>query len=514
MNHQTVVFWKRDFSKLLTPLQINYKVGPYSHSVIGGPKLAEITATGTELDLWELAEYARCPVQIFSDKGDAVWWGFVAEIKIDVGLWSVGVNIDSMTNYVGVAYEDDADQGQPKKTAWAEAADSTLEYGRRELLFTSSGSNSIHALAARDKYLAEMKYPTPVIIPREKGPNGAILYCRGWFDTLSWKYAPIPTNLSYGYDTIGTLEYQFGDNNAKEIAQSLVLGSNCNLASISLYIKKVGNPTDNLKVSLNENTDDITPGAELTSGTVSGSSLSTDFGWVNIPVGIYGLTTYQKYFIKVSRSGAQDAVNYYKVCLDNVIKYPLGQFNVLIGANWAAGPDADMPFLLYSDDIIETSQQINTLVTLYGQFIQGVNIENQSGLFTASVRDGNANAYFEITELLKMGTSNYRRLLCEVTIGRRLRVYEEPILPVHSNFILRDGSLQDPYNTIIRKETCPVGIWTRLKDIVPSSVDVTKLSDPNIMFIDEAEYLPDEDRLNLTPRGFIDPFEIGTPRDG
>lgn len=80
--------------------------------------------------------------------------------------------------------------------------------------------------------------------------------------------------------------------------------------------------------------------------------------------------------------------------------------------------------------------------------------------------------------------------------------------------ILKDGSLRDPYDTVIRKETCPVGIWTRLKDIVPASVDTTKLADPTIMFIDEAEYIPDEDRLNLTPRGFIDPFQIGTPRDG
>jgi hypothetical protein len=359
VSHQTVVFWKRDFSKLLTPLQVSYKVGPYSHSVIGGPKLAEITVTGTELDLWELAEYARCPVQIFSDKGDAVWWGFVAEIKIDVGLWSVGVNIDSMTNYVGVAYEDDADKGQPKKTAWAEAADSTLEYGRREILFTSSGSNSTHALAARDKYLAEKKYPIPVIIPREKGPNGTILYCRGWFDTLAWRY-----------------------------------------------------------------------------------------------------------------------------------------------------------YLNAGINLVDTATQISAMITSCGEFITSISLETTSGITTAETRDGNGNGLYEITELLKMGTSNYRRLLCEVMTGRRLRIYEEPTLPVHANFILRDGSLQDPYNTVIRKETCPVGIWTRLKDIVPSSVDVTKLSDPTIMFIDEAEYIPDEDRLNLTPRGFIDPFEIGRPNDG
>jgi len=353
------IFWERNFSSLLTPLQVEYRVGPYSHSVFGGPKKAEIYATGTELDLWELAEYARRPVQIFSDKGDAVWWGNVAEIQIGVGKWSVGVNIDSMANYIAVAYEDDADGGQPKKTAWAEDTVSTAEYGRRELLLTSSGSNATHALAARDKYLVEKKYPTPVITPREKGPNSATLYCRGWIDTLAWRY----------YSNAGV-------------------------------------------------------------------------------------------------------------------------------------------------NLVDTATQISAMTTSCGEFIAGTDLETTSGITTAETRDGNANGLFEISELLQMGTSNYRRMLCEVTLGRRLRVYEEPVIPSIINFIMKDGSLRDPFDTEIRKETCPVGIWTRLKDVIPPSLDTTKLADPSIMFIDEAEYIPDEDRLNLTPRGFIDPFQIGRPNDG
>src|SRR4030066_267651 len=173
--------------------------------------MAEIDVTGPELDLWELAEYARRPIKIYSKRGDAVWWGCVSEIKIDVGLWSVGINIDSMDNYIGVAYEDDADGGKPKKTSWASAADSISEYGQREILITSSGSNETHALAARDKYLAEKKYPIPVINPRDKGENGAQLICRGWFDTLAWRYAPIPTNLAFSFETIGAINESFGN---------------------------------------------------------------------------------------------------------------------------------------------------------------------------------------------------------------------------------------------------------------------------------------------------------------
>jgi len=54
----------------------------------------------------------------------------------------------------------------------------------------------------------------------------------------------------------------------------------------------------------------------------------------------------------------------------------------------------------------------------------------------------------------------------------------------------------------------------RMKDIIPASLDTTKLADPTTQFIDEMEYIPEEDRINPTPRGFIDPFKIGTPKDG
>lgn len=354
-----VVFWERDFSAILAVLPVEFQVKSYSHSVFGGPLKAEIAVTGEELDLWELAEYARRPVEIYSDKGDRVWWGYLAELELDVGAWSVGLSVDSFANYVAVAYEDDANGNQPTKTAWASDAESVAEYGRSEILMTSSGSNLAHAQAARDKYLSEMKLPRAIINPREKGENGATLYCRGWFDTLAWRY----------YSNAGT-------------------------------------------------------------------------------------------------------------------------------------------------NAVDTASQISAIATSCGEVLTGVDLEAASNIDTLETRDGNGNGLYEIQELLKMGTANYRRLLCEVTVGRRLRVYEEPELPIFTNLILKDGSLRDPYDTELRKEICPVGVWARFKDIVPSSVDMTKIADPTLMFIDQAEYDPKKDLLTLTPRGMLDPFTIGRPADG
>jgi len=66
----------------------------------------------------------------------------------------------------------------------------------------------------------------------------------------------------------------------------------------------------------------------------------------------------------------------------------------------------------------------------------------------------------------------------------------------------------------MRKEVCPVGVWARLKDVIPGSVDTSKLADPTLMFVDEAEYEPATDSLKFTPRGLLNVWEIGTPIDG
>lgn len=510
-----VVFKNRDFSSILSSPSLQYKVVRYSHSVMGGPKLAEIAVSGNEIELWELMEYVRRPVTIISDKGDAVWWGWVAEVRLDIGQWSVGINIDSMANYVGVAYEDDEDSDQPKITDWAEATDSTFEYGRREILITSSGSNATHATAARDKYLAEKKYPIPVISQREKGENVATLICRGWFDTLSWKYAPIPVNFAYGNLAIGTrfVICNIGTSYVQEVAQSFWISADCNVVTVSVYVKKIGSPTDNLEVSLYSVGSDGYPDTELASANIAGSLLTTDYAWYDVAL-VEALTGPNTYFIKLSRSGSPDNTDYFNVNLNDDYAYPYGNIYFLDDTTWYEEEGCDMPFKIYQNESVETTQQIATLAANYGQFLTAFVLDNQSGLFTKSARDGNANAYYEITELMKMGTVNYRRLLAKIDEYRRMIVYEEPAATSLPYLIVKDGSLRDPYNTPVRKDTCPVGIWARFKEIIPSSVDVTKLADPSMMFVDEAEYIVNGDLLNLVPRGYIDPFQIGRPRDG
>ena len=40
--------------------------------------------------------------------------------------------------------------------------------------------------------------------------------------------------------------------------------------------------------------------------------------------------------------------------------------------------------------------------------------------------------------------------------------------------------------------TPPVGEWVRLKDVIPGVVDLTKLVDPSLQFIEEAKWSIDQ----------------------
>jgi hypothetical protein len=112
-----------------------------------------------------------------------------------------------------------------------------------------------------------------------------------------------------------------------------------------------------------------------------------------------------------------------------------------------------------------------------------------------------------------MGTSNYRRMLAWVDRSRVLRIYEEPTSS-SPYFLLRDGSLASPFDTLLRRETCPVACWARLRDVIPNTVDVSKLIDPTLVFIEENEYDVETDTLTPTPRGMVNPFDLMKIKDG
>jgi len=346
-----VCLYQRSFAAELATPRIAFAVERHSRRAIGGPHQATITATGDVAALWELIEALRCPVEILDERGEARWWGYVAEVEARLEGIAVSVNLDRMANRVAVAYAyttPDNTIGTRATTAYAQDDDSVAEYGTIERLESSSSDDTATAAALRDSVLEALRWPQPQV-RIEPGGGGltVTLQCRGWWDTLRWRM----------YDNAGI-------------------------------------------------------------------------------------------------------------------------------------------------DVVETTTQVAEIVTSLGEFIEGMLIEDASGVSAIEYRDGDTNAQAEIVALLERGTSNGRRVLAEVTRERYLRLYEEPASGSSDYLLLADGSLHDAYDNPLPPGACVAGVWARLKDILPASIDTTRLADPALVFIEESEWDEGAYRLGrIEPRG-------------
>lgn len=529
------MLYERQFSgRALNQPNAVQKVERYSHSVFGGPKAARINYTGGELDLWELIERLRCPVEIYSDFGDRTWWGFVAGVELKIGHIAISVSIDSMYNRVAVAYNlVDADLvGERQTTEWMEDADSVASYGDRELLQTASESTAEWAAAIQEMLLNQKRYPIPALTmsgQTAQTPTASLL-CRGWFSAFDWVYysktiAPVAcTTSGTGTQVLGNI-----DNNAI-IAQSFQLPRQGTVRGIYLLLKKIGSPTDDFIYEIRSDNSGVPSSTPGSRGTISGSSISTEFAWKYIEleagadVVLAGIQPYWIYITRVKQVEVDDepvemyvsdADNYYELDVTEGLEYTGGVMKLgNISATWRdRSPDADLNFMVPYSITEDTGIQAADIVTASGQFINSLAYIN-SGILSNPVRDGDGKAGFELMEILKMGTSNKRRILATIDAERNLMIYEEPQLTATNWLIDRNGDLKDRFDNPIRRETCPVGMWVRLKDVIPSSADISRLADPTLIFVDEAEYEVASDTLKFIPRDVQNPWEIGVVKDG
>jgi len=128
-------------------------------------------------------------------------------------------------------------------------------------------------------------------------------------------------------------------------------------------------------------------------------------------------------------------------------------------------------------------------------------------------RDGETAGIYELEQLLNAGTANHRRLLCEITQKRQMRVYEEPEKPEdkqESYALNPDGKILFAVETEIDQSLCPVGVWCRLQGIIPPTVDLSLISDPSLFFIDDAEYSVQDGKYSiLATRDQVNVMDIG-----
>lgn len=353
---------KRNFADPLAFPAVKFSPRRYGWTALGGPDFAEIAAAGETRALWSLLNWLRAPVTIRDERGEAVWWGYIAEVTVTVGAIAVGVSLREMVNRVAVTYSyvppGESTVGTRVTTNWAQDDDSVGEYGTKELLDSRDGATAAVAEARRDAILAQLGYPvSQARVSAGVGEIGARLRCSGWWQTLDWTY----------YTNTGT-------------------------------------------------------------------------------------------------------------------------------------------------DSTVTTTQIEDIVTAEGQFIEGVDIVDDSGLSSSEYREGDETALQVVRKLLEDGSSSGTRLLAEVTRERVLRVYEEP--DDTTLYLPSSGNPEDALGNSLLAHTCPVAQWCQLKDVIPSTVNTAVLAAPSPFFVERAEFDVARQMWIPEPRGVPSPWEIGQLVDG
>lgn len=511
------VFYRRNGFGVSSPLNAKVTVMNYSRAAMGGPKEATIQAIGDPVVLTTFAEMAGYGVTIFNDLGQPVWWGRVVAPVVDTG------------------------------TATAE------------------------------------------------------IKCEGWWRTLDNRYYANGTGLLAYPDTSGDRQ-NFGEGSGivSGAGSFSAAGLSWTASVIGVWLGKQGAPVDDILIEV-RNDSGGNPGATvLATATVAAIDLSLDgMNYVQRPLSSSITVDGTTKWIRISRVGAVDITNYYQIGVNRDAGFAGGTFkHEQPAATWVTGVNiggttttADMNFKLIG--YVPTMTQVANALATHSDFLLAVDVINTSGVSTIPYRDGKAKVQKVIEDLLQIGDTTGTRLLAEVTVDRRVRIYTEPnadtphiilgamrygvdvsdmankvsviyttldgngstagqsfetawisdvssiaeygthelkfsasdldaatsvtlattLLNSHKNppphVELSDAvesRLYGPRSNPLRKDTCPAGVWMRVRDVTgylpPKFVDAT------LIFVEEASYDAITDRYTPTPRGKRGPFEV------
>lgn len=201
----TVTITDRALTRTLQFPDLKFEVQRYSFSVDGGPKRATIRAYGNELALRELFGGLRGQVDIWDGCAERVWWGFLSGVTVHTEATIDGRTLDGMATSVNVSYllqstnQTYSSGGLQTNTGFSTDTAQAAEYGTIELTVLGGNGSAAAATARQATELANRKRPQIIREQSNDAAQGyADLVCRGWIDSLGWRYYANTTGAAAG----------------------------------------------------------------------------------------------------------------------------------------------------------------------------------------------------------------------------------------------------------------------------------------------------------------------------
>ena len=518
----------REYADFSPDQRLSFVVNSAEFDEYGGPAKASVLVSGTTRAIWDLLEWLRYSVVIRTGLTERFWWGYVKTVAISQGGGTIRMSLDDMANKVKVKYSSqsggDESAGDPTETAWSQDDDSVGEFGTREMIISMDAAASVLATARRDAYLASQKYPQGEFSHENwlisggaqawvnNNPNEpaiAELTLAGWWDTLTWRYAGTTDVVGIDNSVWGTWGYiQFGDNVFSKICMQFTTGAAGGTArEVSICVVRSNSdtePSDNLVAEIYAlDGSDHPTGSALAQATVAGNTLREGAPGQNDVVTLQFASSVvldpsTQYGLVLSRSDSLDDTDYYLVKLDQTESYADGaalMYRENAPTGWitmaATGRKAaDMPFILWMDAGVGVGRVALGLIETYADFLTDVFFEEAITYDQSTEFSGTRKLQGELVEALSGAGANTRRVLCWVDWERVLRLYEEPADTTISYYLNRQGRIMNGNRQMIGLgdlHRVP-GCYAELVDMIPASVDTTRMVNPNVHYIQSIKW--------------------------
>ena len=531
-----VLFKSRAYGYEPQPSALDFAVNSFSKNAIGGPDECQIDVQGGENQLAQLTEYLGKPIEIYDEIGRPAWWGRVNEIRFNGGGLALGWTLGQMANRVQVAYTEigtnSQDAGYGTVTDWANDLTSQSLYGTVELRYSTGNGNGTAGSALRDRILAERGMPVAVLANIGEMSQSAAMYCKGWYSGMENRYGSIEV---YGagsgrvsFEGSVTVNRTMGSSAANtRYARQVLINQTLNIQKVSVNVRKVGAPTDNLIFELAHWTPsgalsgelllDVFPGGI---GTIAGTAIGTAYAWYETtlpqtvtPTNADAAGGEILFGLSFRRSGAVDASNFYQVAVGDEGGYtwhtlPLTDA-IYNGSQWDMIQPLNSGILalhrMDSNNNVNSAYQASDLAIRYGQHFAAV-INDATGLIMPSYKSGDVKARQSFEDVLKIGESGGNRLLCNVDVNRIMRIYEEPDNTTVGYYMDKAGQFTDNSGAIVPGHLVEPGKWIKAKDTYLWMAN-SQLGDAGLFLAESVSWGADG-RVDVSPRTMPGEYEI------
>lgn len=203
----SVTITDRTLSQRLTLDGIRLEIDRYSFAVNSGPKSCTLRAYGDEKALRNLFNALRGECQILDGGAEPVWFGCVWSVVIHNGAVKYGRTLDGMATSVNIVYllqsinQTYSGAGAQATTGFSSDSAAVAEFGTIQKRIRGSNGSDTAATARQARELSNRKSPQRILGTGEPGGEVyAEIICKGWFETLDWRYYTNTSGNAAGFE--------------------------------------------------------------------------------------------------------------------------------------------------------------------------------------------------------------------------------------------------------------------------------------------------------------------------